>query len=85
MERTTGHVSEVPITYAARKCMHVYEHVLQQPACGFGEQRRRLIGEQHELGDDIPALPETALPNLSDTTGSLQTPLIHTIRVLRLE
>ena len=85
ISRTTGQVSEVPYTHAARKCIHVYERGPQQPVCGFGGQRRRLIGGQHELEDDIPALPETALPSTSDTTGSLRTPLLHTIRILRLE
>ena len=68
--RTTGQVSEVPFTDAAREFIHVYTRVLQKPVCGFGEQRRRLIGGQHELEDDIHTLPETALPNTPPTTDS---------------
>jgi transposase-like protein len=66
-EKTSGQVSNVSIADVARKeDMNTSE---LRSSCRV--HRRRLIGGQHELEDDILAAPETALPNTSDTTGNL--------------
>ena len=54
---TTGRVSELTCSYAARKPIRISKRSLQRyPSCGFDE---RLVGDRHELEDDIHAWSET--------------------------